>query len=283
MRFFFFFFILLFYISCKQTDEPTETSEYISKVFDYVYAPGQHSALAAPTDTEFFIGNPDEHTKFVYLGGFGGYIIAGFDHNISNHASVDFEVLLMKSSTPEPAIVYVMQDKNGDGIPNETWYELKGSQFENSKRNYWVRYFKSASDTTNITWLDSEGVTGELKAGYGSTNSSGWWWQATTSDSITFYGTRLPDAYENTGTESAQFWVVPAEKFKWGYAENNSGDDYDATTGSNKLDISNAVDENGNAVSLTNIRFLKIQTAVFQQAGWVNEVSAELRGAREIK
>jgi len=277
------FVVLLFFISCKQTDEPKVSSEYISEVFDYVYAPGQHSALATPTDTAFFIGNPDNHTKFVYLGGFGGYIIAGFDHNIPNHASVDFEVILMKSSTPEPAIVYVMQDKNGDGKPNETWYELKGSQFENSRRNYWVRYFKATSDTTNITWKDSDGATGELKAGYGATNSSGWWWQSTTADSITFYGTRLPDAYENTGSNGVQFWIVPAGKYKWGYAENNSGDDYDATTGSNKLDISNAMDESGNTVSLPNIRFLKVQTAVLQQAGWVNEVSAELRGAREIK
>jgi hypothetical protein len=93
----------------------------------------------------------------------------------------------------------------------------------------------------------------------------------------------LPDSYENTGTTSAQMWTVPAGKYAWGYAENNSGADYDSDKGSNKLDISNAVDSNGNPVSLANIRFLKIQTAVFQQAGWLNEVSSELRGAKEIK
>jgi hypothetical protein len=80
-----------------------------------------------------------------------------------------------------------------------------------------------------------------------------------------------------------QYWTVPKDKFIWGYAENNFGTDYDKSVGANKLDISNAIDSLGNSVSLTNIRFIKIQTAVFQQAGWTNEVSAEIRGAKELK
>lgn len=284
MRFIFFFVFLTFFLSCKETVEPqNDESLYISEVFRYVYAPGQHAQLVLPSDSTFFTGNPDDDSRFVYLGGFGGYIVAGFNHNIVNHAGVDFEVILMKSSTPEPAVVYVMPDINGDGKPNETWYELKGSQFENSKRNYWLRYYKATSASENTTWLDSEGTRGELKSGYGATNSSGWWWPGTVGDSITFYGTRLPDSYENTGTATTQLWTVSAGKYAWGYAENNSGTDYDNDKGSNKLDVSNAVDESGNPVSLANIRFLKIQTAVFQQAGWLNEVSSELRGAKEIK
>jgi hypothetical protein len=284
MRFLFFFVFLTFFLSCKETVEPQDDeSLYISEVFRYVYAPGQHATLALPADSSIFTGNPDDDTRFVYLGGFGGYIIAGFDHNIVNKTGADFEIYLMKSSTPEPAVVYVMQDKNGDGKPNETWYELNGSQFDNSKRNYWVRYYKATTTNENTTWLDSDGNRGELKSGFGAANSSGWWWQGTVADSITFYGTRLPDSYENTGTATTQLWTVPAGKYAWGYAENNSGTDYDSDKGSNKLDISNAVDENGNPVSLPNIRFLKIQTAVLQQAGWLNEVSSELRGAKELK
>jgi hypothetical protein len=94
-----------------------------------VYAQGQHAVLALTSESTAFVGNPDDDSRIVYLGGFGGYIIAGFNHNIVNHA----------------------------------------------------------------------------------------------------------------------------------------------------------VDLNGNPVSLANIRFLKIQSAVFQQAGWLNEVSSELLGAKEIK
>ena len=119
--------------------------------------------------------------------------------------------------------------------------------------------------------------------GYGAVNSAGWWWPDTKSDSITFSGTRLPDAYDNKSTTETPFWTVPRDRFTSGYAENVFGTDYENIIGGNKLDISNAVNSEGNAVKLTNIRFIKIQTAVFQQAGWTNEVSSEIRGAMDLR
>jgi len=261
---------------------PVDSSAYISKVYEYVYAPGQHAALAKPSDIYNFTGIPSAD-KWLYLGGFGGYVVAGFDHDVQNDAGADFEVFALAGSAPEPAIVYVMPDTNGDGLPNDTWYELKGNRYNESKKNYWVKYFKPATDTRNITWTDSEGNSGELIPGYGATCSASWWWGGTLSDNITFSGTRLPDSYVNKGTGDAQHWVVPDTLFQWGYAENMSGSDYDKTLNANKLDISNAVDNNGKSVSLSSIRFLKVQTAVFQQAGWCNEVSAEVRGAKDLR
>lgn len=276
----------LLQFSCKSNspEEPIiEDSAYISVVFEYVYAPGQHAKKANASDKTNFIGKPSNDKSWLYLGGFGGYVVAGFNHNVVNGEGADFEVYALAGATPEPAIVYVMSDNNNDGKPNETWYELKGNQFENSRRNYWVRYYKATSDSTNISWKDSENNKGELICGYGATNSAGWWWPATTADSITFSGTRLPDAYDNNSTADTPFWSVPAERFTNGYAENLFGNDFDKNVGSNKLDISNAVDIDGNAVSLSEIRFIKVQTGVFQQAGWTNEVSSEIRGARDLR
>ncbi len=275
-------FLITLFVSCKN-DEPQTSSAYITKVFEYVYAPGQNSEQAQLSDTLNFIGKPTTGKSWIYLGGFGGYIIAGFDHNVQNGEGTDFEVYALPGSSPEPAVVYVMQDTNGDGKPNETWYELKGNQFENSKRNYWARYFKATADSANIKWKDSEGKTGELISVFGSNYSAGWWWSATTTDSITFYGTRLPDSYDNKSTSTTEFWTVPHDRFTFGYAENMYGTDYETTDGGNKLDISNAVDSLGKAVNLTDIRFIKIQTGVFQQAGWLNEVSSEIRGAKDLR
>ncbi len=279
----FVFLMIIALTSCSWFQEPVKSSAYITQVFDYVYAPGQHALLAKKTDSSNFIGEPTSDKGFLYLGGFGGYVVAGFDHNVTNGDSFDFEVFALKSASPEPGIVYVMSDTNGNGLPDETWYELKGNQFSNSIRNYWVRYNKAVSDSTNITWKDSEGKSGELKSGYGSKYSAKWWWHATTNDSITFYGTRLPDSYLNTSTTSTQNWVVPQTLFTWGYAKNLYGTDYDSDLGANKFDISNAVDSMGKAVNLPHIRFIKIQTAVFQQAGWLNEVSTEVRGAKDLR
>jgi len=278
---------LVFAYSCKNSDpqevlEPTDESAYISHVFEYVYGPGQHAKLATMADTANFIGKPSTD-GWLYLGGFGGYVIAGFNHDVLNGDGNDFEVYALQGSSPEPAVVYVMSDNNGDGKPNETWYELKGNQLANSKRNYWVRYYKAASDSANISWLDSDGIKGELKCGYGAKYSAGWWWPAITSDSITLRGTRLPDAYDDNSANGAEFWVVPKDRFTWGYAENLYGTDYDTSLASNKLDISNAVDAEGNSVSLSKIRFIKVQTAVFQQAGWTNEVSSEVKGAKDLR
>jgi len=113
--------------------------------------------------------------------------------------------------------------------------------------------------------------------------SAGWWWPATSTDSITFHGSRLPDAYDNNSNATTEYWVVPQSRFTWGYAKNLYGTDYDSTVGANKFDIANAVDSLGNAVTLPNIRFIKVQTAVLQQAGWLNEVSTEIRGAKDLR
>jgi hypothetical protein len=123
------FFAILFsviFFSCKGGSEPEDNSAaYISEVFEYVYGPGQHAKIAKPTDASNFIGEP-KADKWVYLGGFGGYVIAGFNHDVVNGTGEDFEVFALQGASPEPAVVYVMSDTNGDGKPNETWYELKG-------------------------------------------------------------------------------------------------------------------------------------------------------------
>jgi len=278
----FFSLLAILFVSCKGND-PEGSSAYISTVFEYVYAPGQNATQAKQTDTVNFIGEPKTDKGWLYLGGFGGYVIAGFDHNVLNGEGADFEVYALQGASPEPAVVYVMSDTNGDGKPNETWYELKGNQFDNSKHNYWVRYFKAVSDSANVTWKDSNGNTGELKSGFGPKYTSGWWWQPIPTDSITFVGTRLPDAFDNNSSNNSEYWVVPRDRFTWGYAENVFGTDYETTVGGNKLDISNTVDAVGNSVNLPHIRFVKVQSAVFQQTGWLNEVSSEVRGAKDLR
>jgi len=193
-------------LSCDG-NTPTDiqsSSAYLSRVFNYVYAPGQHSLLASPADTTHIVGEPTDNKGWLYLGGFGGYVVAGFDHNVVNGDGNDFEVYALQGASPEPGIVYVMPDTNGDGLPNETWYELKGNRFANSHKNYWVRYYKAATATSNITWKDSEGTRGELISHYGGDYSAAWWWTATPTDSITFHGTRLPDAYDNNSNATTE-------------------------------------------------------------------------------
>jgi hypothetical protein len=281
----------VFFTGCSRPENLSENSEYIANIFEYVYAPGQHSALAKKQDAAHFTGAPSDD---VLLGGFGGYIIGGFDHDVPNvDGEHDFEVF-SSGFSPEPAVVYVMADENGNGLPDDEWYELKGNLFGHEKtiQNYSLTYYKPEDADANVKWKDNLGNTGELKVGYiaGKAQerpSAYWWWSETAGNEITFTGTRLPDAYVNNSDDpSKENWEVPKSFFLWGYAENNYGDDYifrqELKKYGNQFDISNAIDKDGNPVKLNKIRFIKVQTAVFQQAGWLNEVSSEVQGARDL-
>ena len=275
MKIILFLVVILLFNSCTPDPDPTGPV-YLSEVFEYVYGPGQHASMAQPLDTQYITGNPEHHDGWLYLGGFGGYVVAGFPREIKNEEGPDFEVIAMKGAAPEPAIVFVMTDANSNGRPDDTWYELRGSLSEETKRAYTVTYLKPEDSSQNIRWEDSEGASGELLSQFGATNSAGWWWPHSSTKSISFTGSRLPAVYEFLDS----MWKVPANRVQWGYAENNQGTDYDAESGSNWLDISNAIDAEGRSVLLTSIRFVKIQSAVLQQAGQTNEVSPEIRGAK---
>ena len=271
-------FLITLLVSCEGSEVTKVEENYLVKVFEYVYAPGQHAQLALISDTSKITGDPEKNS-FVYLGGLGGYFSAAFARDIQDETGDDFAVWALKGASAEPAVVWVMSDLNGDGLPNETWYELKGSEFENSQRNYTITYLRT---DTCVSWFDSNGASGQLIPGYGAIDSRNWWWVDQSSDTVSFTCTLLPDVMEDEDTTSTQSWVNVSKGFEWGYAENILGSDYNMSDGYNTFDISNAVDANGNPVVLNKIRFIKVQSSVFQIAGWLNEISAEIRGASEL-
>jgi len=269
----------------ESTSSFSNSSAYISKIFDYQYGPGQHALLIAPNEKcNAFIGEPWSNGKsFSYLGGWGGYIIAGFDHAVNNTNGPDIAVYTQPSVGSEPGVVYVMADTNNDGIPNDgPWLELKGSEYNNPQtiHNYQVTYFKPGP-SGYVTWKDNQGNSGSLIPGFG---TDSWWWSGyADKSSVTFTGEKLPDAYENTSKDPAiEFWLQRTGLFQYGYAECYDNIDYNAKLKANFLDISSAVDASGNPVNLTKINFIKVQSSVFQQAGWLNEVSTEISGAADI-
>jgi hypothetical protein len=261
-------------------------SPYITKVFDYQYSPGQHAGLipAGATGNDF-IGQPWTNGKsFTSLGGWGGYIIAGFDHPLNNANGPDLAVFTQPSVSSEPGIVYVMADSNNDGGPNDgTWYQVKGSEYSNPEtiHNYQVTYYKPVSGGS-ITWKDNKGKSGNLVPGFEAAN---WWWAGYgDKSSVTFDGDRLPDAYVNTSKDPAvELWMPRSGLFQYGYAECYDNSDYNAKLKANFLDISMAVDAAGQPANLSQISFIKVQSGIFQIAGWLNEISTEVSGAADIQ
>ena len=264
-----------------------------SKVFEYTPAPGQ---FIGDTRTGGFSGNEStaadaaayaeerlSKDAYVSLGSFGGYIIVGFDHSIDNHHGYDIAIKGNSfSGSSEPGIVWVMQDENGDGEPNDTWYELRGSEIgrKTMHRNYSVTYYRPDSPEQPVKWTDSEGESGEidyLKAYHQQPYYYPAW---ITADSYTLTGTRLEARnYDKSG--KGTMWVQP--EYDWGYADNFSPkdritDSSGKSTAINRFRIADAIDDQGRTVDLKYIDFVKVQTAVNAKSGWLGELSTEVLG-----
>ena len=274
-----------------------------TRVFDYTPAPGQfinetktggfdgtqttpEAAIAyaearmSETDSN---GNPNP--IWVSLGGFGGYIVVGFDHSIDNMGDYDLCILGNSfSGSSEPGIVWVMQDENGNGEPDDTWYELAGSETgkESTIQNYAVTYYRPSGEGMPVQWTDNLGNTGEidyLKQFHRQEYYYPLWIEA---DSYTLTGTCLePRNYDASGNDT--YWVNA--EYEWGYADNFSpvdregeGDNSNAVANSNHFKISNAIDCDMEPIHLDFIDFVKVQCGVNTKSGWLGEVSTEVFG-----
>ncbi|WP_250253698.1 cell surface protein [Chryseobacterium sp. Marseille-Q3244] len=280
---------------------------YISKVLEYRPAVGQF----VHDIPEYLSGNTANdmlekakksligpNSSEITLGGFGGYVVFGFDHTIPNLEGRDFKILGNaffgnaaidpRSGSCEPGIIMVAYDRNKNGKPDDNeWYEIAGSEyFKNTTvKDYSITYFKPDENKTPvpgnlgwdidveyIKWKDNLGNTGfktknmfHLQSYYPLWISDG---------SYTFTGTKLKDNYyDQSGNGS--YWV--GKSYEYGYADNAPNKDE-----ASNIDISWAVDRNGKYVKLPGIDFVKVYTGINQEAGRIGEVSTEVSGAYDL-
>jgi hypothetical protein len=259
-------------------------------VYDYTPAPGQFIGdknrggfVGTETTYEDAIAYAESRLmdeKFVSLGAFGGYIIVGFDRIVENRDGYDFSIGNNAfDGSSEPGVVWVMQDENGDGEPNDTWYELSGSETGKAEtiQNYTITYYRPEASKMDVAWSDNMGGSGVVKYLEKFHNQDFYYPAWIEADSYTLRGTLLKSrSYDSSGNGSK--WVNPA--FEWGYADNAST--VDNLNRENHFEISNAIDEQGNAVKLEYIDFIKVQSAIQQQCGWIGEVSTEVTSFKII-
>lgn len=213
------------------------------------------------------------------LGAFGGTLVVGFDHSIDR--TEGYELAIQGNpfeGSSEPGIVWVMQDENGNGLPDDTWYELKGSAWDDPDvvRGYAVTYYRPSGPGTDVVWRDNRGGGGILPRLEFHTQDYFYpLWADDGGTSYTLRGTLLPDrAYDQSeGTGEEEYWVLP--DFGWGYADNWSAEAMDPDHG-NLFRIADAVDDAGNPADLEYIDFVKVQTAQMAVHGRIGEASTEV-------
>lgn len=263
------------------------SSDTADRVFEFLPAPGQfinenYTVATMDEACAWAEGQLSKGNAFISLGAFGGRIVVGFDHSVGCSGSYDLEIGGNSfASSSEPGIVYVMQDENGDGLPNDTWYELKGSEYgkPSTWQEYAVTYYRPAARGMDIAWRDNRGGSGTIDCLRFHTQDSYYpaWVE---SGSYTLRGTRL----EARNYFDGQEWINPP--YDWGYADNFSSTDRpdgdtDAGVSRNRFRIADAVRFDGRPADLQYIDFVMVQTGVQAKSGTLGEISTEISGFRD--
>ena len=292
---------------------------YATKILEYKPAAGQFRCEEAwDNPLEFF----ENSNRGLSLGALGGYVVLGFDQPIYNNPQnpygVDFTVegnsfvAAEKGVWTEPGAVQVMEDKNGNGLPDDgEWYELAGSDYwlSTTKRNVELTYYNpSYNDRYTVPWKMKWEENGETKYEYGAvvTNnfhkhtfypdyfynqdnpdeSLRWYNPSVSRDSITFTGmTNIRGCIDMRSPSYIEFYSYSG----FGYCDNKGFVKEDpriaqnpygrpslGETAGDGMDISWAVDKDGNYVELEKIDFVKVYTAGQVIAGWLGEWSTEV-------
>ncbi len=224
---------------------------------------------------------------YVSLGTFGGYIVVGFDHSIKNNGGEQYDFAIQGnafSSSNEPGIVWVMQDVNGNGLPDDEWYELRGSETgkPETTQDYEVTYFRGADNSGMTRWVDMNGRTGRVDHNIYHTQPQYYpnWVEA---DSYTLRGTKLNA--RNTQDGGTGYWSN--NPYEWGYVDNMGsdvlgGDGYTGAGQRNGFKISNAMYPDGTPVALDYIDFIKVQCGILTQSGPLGENSTEVFSFQDL-
>ena len=277
----------------------TMQAQYISEVLEYKPAPGQFinsSPWGILNSANSLIGGV---TGSMSLGAFGGYVIFKFANPVEDHPDNPFGVDFTIFGNPlndwsEPGIVSVMKDENENGLPDDTWYELAGSEyfFSSTIKNYEVNYTNPNQDSAaDVPWADNQGNSGAVLANgahvqpyYPLADS----FPEVASNEYSLSGTRVADEVDTVPT------FIKSYQKAFGYVDNqlrgiapytlpdNPYTPEKENSGGDAFDIIWAVDTNGEYVDLNEIHFVKVHNAVLADAGWLGEVSTEITGAVDV-
>jgi hypothetical protein len=275
-------------------------AQYISEVLSYTPAPGQFINSAPwgiPLSARSIEGGVNGSLS---LGAFGGSVVFRFDGAVENHPDNPFGIDFTIFGNPmegwsEPGVVFVMEDENGNGTADDTWYEIAGSDhfFSSTRRDFQVTYLNPGQGAAaDVPWEDQEGNQGFIRANsvhlqpYYPLNDS---FPSVAADGATFTGTRLEGAVDVDHPPA----LISARR-AFGYADNqvrgsapytlpdNPYTPWMENSGGDAFDISWAVDEAGSYMELEKIHFVKVQSGILHGGGFLGELSTEITGAVDI-
>jgi hypothetical protein len=248
--------------------DKTGKKNHATDAFYYIPAPGQYiGSMAGKTIASALKDLQNWCTagadSYFVFGSFGGYYIVGFDHSVSNEPDkADLQI----NGNPmggwcESGIVWVMQDENGNGQPDDTWYELKGSETgkPETKQRYALTYYRPRDiNSSVVAWTDNMGKSGAVtRGGYP---------RIIAEDYYTLTGTCLASTAYETG-------ISYSACYEWGYVDGINSSPLRPGTG--QFWLEDAIQADGSPADLQYIDFVKVHTAINAMTSNVGEISTE--------
>ncbi len=270
-------------------EEEVTDDAYANTVFEYRPAPGQFINIL-PTyeagDTHESMCRKAEEALangargMVSLGGWGGFITLGFSHIVPNVAGEnDLQILGnahynstdtgegRQAGSAEPGIIQVSYDANGNGLPDDPWYEIHGSHHGGEAiTDYSITYRQPTRPQDDIQWQDNQEKNGTIT--HNSYHAQSYYPAWVSEAQLTFHGTCLPPNTQKEGNQMISY------SYDYGYADNHANDSPRSC-----IDIDWAMDENGQPAQLKGIHFVRIYTGTNLQNGSTGETSTEVCGA----
>ncbi len=264
---------------------PASNIQYLYKVLEYKPAPGQFINLLPKYEegdteedmlhkcTEALANN---NRGMVSLGGFGGYLTFCFEKPVQNRVGeYDFQIFGNSfDGTSEPGIVLVSVDANQNGVPDDEWYELAGSEYDapTTIHNYEITYTHT-NDV--IHWTDNTDKSGIIERN--PFHEQSYWpqwiresaWQPSPSGGNGKGATLLGSTSYMNGSSYAQ------HPRAFGYVDNLPNNN----TEGNSFKIEWARNSIGEAISLQQIDFIRVYTAIHESNLVTGELSTEITNA----
>ncbi|MDR3356412.1 MAG: bacterial Ig-like domain-containing protein [Spirochaetaceae bacterium] len=214
------------------------------------------------------------------LGSIGGYWTWSVKHQAGYAIGGNgFISITSGEGWVEPGVVWFQEDSNGNGKPDEAWYELDAGRGPYINRLYSVKFFKYGEDVEEIGgneygqtireiyWADGKGRTGRIGGGWpkdwgvNDTGDGAW---------VTYTSTILCDDNKRIRIDDYDYKDLagPGGVIGGPFVDRDEG----------PFPVNKAVDAAGRPVTLTGVRFIKVQNGIFRYGGIFGEVSTEITG-----